>query len=224
VILVSPTEPDEIQALGRTSSLPEAYGVDFMFAVRGQLYGVQRKEFPNDFLASLSDGRLQKEALRMKYLSVAVLMLEGKPRWTLDGGLIHENVGLQFTRRQLRGLLWSFTFCFGVCPEWTDDISDTIAAIQSLYQWARKEEHVSLTRRPKRKDAWGDRLSGQDQAIYFLQGLPGIGPKLAGRIYEHFGCLPLVWTCGKEELARVSGVGPRRAEVLWTALRGHRPK
>lgn len=154
----------------------------------------------------------------MKRLSFAVLVLEGRPRWTLDGALIDGNTNLQFTRRQLRGLLWSLALQFGICPEWTDDPNDTIAAVQSLYQWAQKQEHLSLIRRPKRRDAWGEKLSARDQAIYLLQGLPGIGPKLAGQVYDHFGFLPLVWACNEKQLAAVPGLGPRRAKRLWELL------
>ena len=44
---------------------------------------------------------------------------------------------------------------------------------------------------------------------------------LAGALWDHFGEVPLRWTCTPDDLASVRGVGPIRAGKLWSALMGH---
>lgn len=214
MLLIAPTEPVQIRELGKTSSIPEKYGVDILFSANKQLIGIQRKQFPDDFLASLHDGRLNREISLMKQIK-SILLLEGKPRWSLDGALITDN--RQFTRRQLRGICWSIVFEFGIHVDFTDSITDTIFYIQWLKLYTEKNRHISLVRRPNLHDTWGGSLKGRDWAIYFLQGFSGIGPKLAEAIYDNLK-IPLKWTCSKEDLARV--LGKHRAERLWNALAG----
>jgi len=70
-MLVAPTEPMTLKALGTVSLVPEDYGSDFLWAspVFG-LVGVQRKE-ASDFVASVMDGRLDKELAQMKQLGLS---------------------------------------------------------------------------------------------------------------------------------------------------------
>jgi excinuclease UvrABC nuclease subunit len=50
--------------------------------------------------------------------------------------------------------------------------------------------------------------------VHFLQGIDGIGPEVAGRIYDHFGKVPLAWECQLEDLLEIEGVGKVRAAKL----------
>ena len=66
MLLVAPTEPPQLKKLGKVSSVPESYGLDYMFITHNSLIsGVQRKQFPGDFTSSLNDGRLGKEIVQM---------------------------------------------------------------------------------------------------------------------------------------------------------------
>jgi ERCC4-type nuclease len=79
--------------------------------------------------------------------------------------------------------------------------------------------HLSLRTRPKgqAKNDWGE-VTERSRALFLLQSFPGIGPTLAEAIIEHFGRVPLAWTCTKEELMKVNGIGKKRAEELWSCL------
>jgi len=214
MFLISPTEPEQLQLLGTLSWIPEDYGADILFSEQGKLIGIQRKAFPSDFLASLHDGRLAKEVAQMKQLDIALLMLEGRSRWTLDGELV-KDYGKPFNRASLRSLCYSIWSLYGIAIDWSDDVGDTASAIISLRAWAQRPEHLALARRPKPQDMWGGSLSDKDYAVHLLQSLPGIGPKTAGNIYDAFGCVPLQWTIGKKDLAQVPGIGKTRLEQLW---------
>ncbi len=207
MILVSPTEPPTIQQLGRMSSLPETYGCDMVWSVPEiGLFGVQRKGF-FDLIASLYDGRLQDELPRMANLPHSMLLIEGQPKWTSDGNLLHPYYS--FTHQQYRGLLWSVQQR-SIWVEHTGEVLETRQVVEWLYKWTQKPEHLSLVGRPSpRGNAWG-RVTNRDYAIHLLTSLPGVGPKLAGRIYDRFSRAPLRLDCTDVELLQVEGVGKEK--------------
>ena len=221
MMLVSPTERELLSLLsGRAMShpLPERYGADVLIVVEGRgKMAIQRKTL-DDLLASLEDGRLARELGLLSQVQYPALMLEGQPAWTSDGHL-RKPWSSRWTRTQLRNLLRSVWWVHGVAVEHTHDIADTAMAIIELEVWFRKTVHRSLLSRPKRssRDSWG-MSSKESSAIFFLQGLPGVGPGLATAIYRRFGKIPMSWTCAFEELKSVDGIGERRARALWEIL------
>jgi len=215
LLLISPTEPAPIKALGTTSSKPEKYGVDVLWFARKLKFGVQRKRFPDDFLASLHDGRLQRELAQMQALDGRFLVVEGYGMWTTHNLLIEA----PFSKQALFALFASFEQEFGVPAIRVKDMDETILAVQSLEAWSKKEEHRSLLQRPgPPKDKWGRRDS-KAWGLHLLQSFPGIGPKQAERIWEKYGGVPLRWeVSGPKELMEIEGIGKVKAQQLWEAL------
>lgn len=209
-ILVSPTERGLFATLGRTSALPERNGVDAYWVARGKQWGVQRKRFPEDFVASLHDGRLSKELGQMGKLDAAIILIEGYGKWTVTGEL----VDAPLSRSQLWGFIMSCFLTRGVLCIQVADESEGIELVKSLYKWSNKEAHRSLLSRPgPKKDAWGTRNS-KDWQIHLMQSFEGIGPGVAEAIIDHFGGVPLEWTVSVNELQQVKGVGAKRAQSL----------
>lgn len=220
-MLIAPTEPLPIRALGRIHSLPEKRGVDILFPAGGRMVGVQRKEV-HDLVASVRDGRLHREVQMMAgclasgpgRLGVAVLVVEGRFTWTVDGEWVEQ--GWRWTRRQHRGLLWSVR-SKGIWVETTTDAHDTADLCRDLEAWAKKDRHQSLDHRPGPVGAWG-KATTREYALHLLQGFDGVGPGLAGRIVDHFGRLPIGWLVTASELEEVAGIGKVRAKRLIGAL------
>ena len=205
--LVSPTEPPPIRAIGEVSLIPERHGVDVAFALGGdpgRLAGIQRKTL-DDLVVSLRNGRLGYELARTTSLAVKVLVVEGRVRWSPSGRLTTARPAID--RAALRGLLFSVQLA-GAWVLHTDDVADTIAAITHLRTFLAKPAH-SLTTRPPVADDWGVRL---------LRCLPSIGPVTARSIVDHFDGPPLQWDCTEDELARVPGIGAKRAAGLLDAF------
>ena len=210
VFLVAPTEPVELRRLGPTSGVPERHGCDVVWrTAAGALAGVQRKTL-SDLWASLRDGRLAREVAAMGGLSWAVLLLEGRLRWSASGTLATGQAPL--TRDQLRGIVLS-TQRRGIAVLHADDLDDTIAAIAHVRRWHDKRRHSALDARPA-PPAPGERAWG----VHLLQSFPLVGPTVAGNVVDHFGGVPLAWTTSVEELATVPGIGGKRAAALWHAL------
>jgi hypothetical protein len=52
-----------------------------------------------------------------------------------------------------------------------------------------------------------------------LQGIPNIGPGVAGAVFDHFGRVPLRWDVTEKDMMGVAGVGKKRVEQMMAALR-----
>jgi ERCC4-type nuclease len=215
-MLVAPTEPAQLRALGRVSSTPELYGADFLFAGKMGVVGVQRKEV-SDLFASVDDDRLAKESAQMQALSIGVLLIEGKMQWTNDGQLVSKYQS-RWTKTMLRGLLWSWQ-SKNLWVSYADSISDTQDWLSTFGRWIAKDRHSSLTGRKGPTSQWG-KADSRDWALHFLQGIPGVGPVQAAAIYDHFGGIPMTMDVDRRELEAVKGIGKKRAAVITGMFNG----
>jgi ERCC4-type nuclease len=174
--------------------------------------GCQRKE-QNDLIASVQDGRLAKELSQMVSLNLAVLIVEGKQQWSRDGYLL---TARSWTMAQQVGVLLSIQSrgCWLLA---TDSLDTTANTLTYLEKWLSKANHGGLNNRPKPVGSWG-KADSREWGIHLLQSFSGIGPEVAGRIYDTFGGVPLQWTVDEIDLMAVKGVGATRAEKMISSL------
>lgn len=186
-----------------------------MWAVRGIWHGIQRKAL-KDLVCSVEDGRLAKERLQWASVSGRVYLIVetgerggGAPREGPNGQLMSLGIfGRPWTGPALRALTYSI-MGDGVGIIWTKDEAETIARVREIEAWTRKERHVAAMGRPAaRPDVFGDR-SNRTYGVWMLTGLPGVGVEMAGRIWDHFGGMPIGLRegVGEKELTAVRGVG-----------------
>lgn len=222
MILLSPTDRALLDYLGKlaiSSSTPEEYGVDALSFIQrddGYLvsWGIQRKAFPQDFFASIRDGRLARELTLMHKLTYRVLVVEGDMEFTADGHLWAAFYS-RYTKSQIRNMLRS-VWLSGVFIERTSSVQDTANFVVETDSYFRDPVHRSLFSRSKSPalDGWGMRTE-QGMAEFMLQGLPGIGVTLACEIVSYFKRIPLRWDCTLDDLKLVPGIGDKKASVLW---------
>jgi ERCC4-type nuclease len=214
-IRVSPTEPPSLRAIGRTTLLPERFGADIAWASRLGSVGVQRKEFPGDFIGSVTDGRLGEQIAKLQRVAVRALILEGRGTWTTDGELV-TSWGQPWTLEGHWKLLMSVQLR-GVWVFQVNSLDETIALVKAMHAWSNKAEHRSLDSRPKAKGAWG-KPTDKEFACHFLTAFDGVGPEMAGRIFDRFGRIPLTFTVTPEEMEMVHGVGKKTIDKMYGAL------
>jgi len=195
--------------LGRSSSLPEKVGADFlMFSPVYGRVGVQRKTVL-DLVASVQDGRFQRELIDMRGLDVAVWLFEGRADWTSDGKLLSA-VRSTWTREQHFGLIFSI-FSQGYWVLHTDTAEETCWCLSAFEKWLGKETHKGVVARPgPQRNLFGE-TDTDGWRLHFLQGLPGLGPERAKEWLECFGGLGMRLV---GDPVRVAGVGKVTAKRI----------
>ena len=219
-ILVAPTELrhrafKELAVGGRGSGIPERHGVDFLFYYKKRAYGVQRKALA-DFLASVTDDRLYRECAQMQQIERAVLVIEGRVEWDLNGNLMKGSWGKGWTRDQFYAYLLSVR-AKGIWVEFTSDVEATAGFLRVFEKWVRKEKHIALETRPGVKALWGEKHH-RDFQRHVVMGFDGMGYERAEAWLGHFGGTGLAWTMTEEEMKKVPGVGPVLAKRLMESL------
>ena len=222
MILVSSTEPKRFHGLGKLSTAPEKFGVDFFWTVDRDegvaRYGVQRKEL-NDLIASVDDSRLAKETAQIKALDRAILVIEGKLKWTAGGDLVlasSKYTKQAWSKNAVQSLMLSLQDR-GWWLIQTANAQETVRFISNAHDWTQNT-HSTLDRRAKMSSPWG-KGTDKEFAVWVLQSAPGIGPEVAKKIYDHVGpCVGL--TVDDEKLLEVDGVGPKTVANLRKAFGG----
>jgi len=221
--LLSPSEVRLSELFGTsaiTSPIPEQKGADILIYTKLGLLGIQLKEVPNDFLASITDGRLARETSMLSVCEFRLLLLRGRFKYWPDGrvSLPGRREASRFTEKQVRGILFDIRYIKGVDYDYVDDYEDIVAYVKHLDQWMDKEKHLAMFNRPSGPKGTWTVPSVEEMQSWLLQGFEGIGPAKADSIISCFGGLPLAWTCSFKELMQVPGLSSRRAQYLWNFL------
>ncbi len=160
---------------------------------------VERKT-TKDFVISIIDGRLFSQASRLKrYAEVQLMIIEGTDLFY---------TGYEIDPQAIKGAIvslsvsWQIPLVFSKSPDGTAEIL-VMAGIQDVK--CRDE----ILKRPGRRPG---RL--QTRKLFMLQGLPGIGPRIAKRMLERFGSVEKVITAGEHELSCVDGIGRKKASMI----------
>jgi len=163
---------------------------------------VERKT-SRDFLLSIADLRLFDQIRRLKGTSYrTVLIVEGNPYRT----------DLDFTPEAIKGTLLSCQVVWQLPVIFTRSVAETAETLLTIGRQSQKNADTVLLRagyRPRRL---------RTRQLYFLQGLPGVGPALAKRLLEHFKTPQSVLKSTSEELAAVRGIGKEKAASIRKVL------
>src|SRR3972149_1124195 len=177
-ILISPTEPYEIKSdFGEYGISAPHLPSDYGWYVKGKRSLVQRKHIPGDMLASIQDGRFQRDMQilleNIEQGGRSYLLQEG--HWSCDKqGMILNPVRPSGWSYEKISELLSTVQEMGIELLISPDISMTALVIISQVRWELKEDHSSLSRRPGLVAEWG-KPSYASYTIWSYQGIPGVG-------------------------------------------------
>ncbi len=157
-----------------------------------------------DFAASLIDGRLFRQAGALAAeRDRAVMLLEGGDRdWQATG----------VRREALQGALITIGVFYGLALLWSVGPEESARLLVYLGRQTQQFVHGGLPRpgyRPKGRRA---------RQLFFLQGLPGIGPERAARLLERFGSIRAIMTARTEDLVGVGSIGQKTANNIRSIL------
>ncbi len=159
-----------------------------------------------DFAASLKDGRLFEQAIRLAASPMhKAMILEGSAHDRLDSGM---------RREALQGALITLTLFLGIPLLRSADAEESAKLM--LYA-ARQYDHIA-GQTPPRLFA-GKRPRGKRKTqLRILQSLPGIGPSTAHNLLEQFGSVEAILAADESALLGVAGIGSGRAKAIRWAV------
>jgi Fanconi anemia group M protein len=160
---------------------------------------IERKTV-SDFISSMINKRLIGQLESMQKYKNRILLIEGIDEQELysearflDGGM-HPNA--------IRGFLISILLKYKTPILFTKDVEDTAKFISVLAK--RKEKELSLNVSKKS-------FNSKERMQFIIEGFPGIGPKSAKKLLEHFKSLKNIFNASQEELESVIG---KKAEAV----------
>ena len=164
---------------------------------------IERKTL-QDFVNSIIDKRLlvQLAELRQKY-TVAVLIVEGEENiYRLRN--IHPNA--------IRGMFVTIAIDFQIPIVRTLNPRDTIMVLKNI------SERLTRSRKPLTVYTKRKPLTLEEQRMYVLESLPGVGSVLAKNLLEGFGSVGKVLNASEGELQKVEKLGPKKASNIRKVL------
>ena len=167
------------------------------YVINGTI-GVERKS-AEDFVQSIIANRLFDQIARLKRsTSRPLLIVEGNPY----------NTTHKIQNCAIRGAVLSVLVCWQVPVMFSKSKEDTVALLlmaarQDLNAFSQVAAHKNY--RPKRLVR---------RQLFFLQGIPDVGPVLATRLLKKFCNLKAVITATEKELKQVEGIGKNGAKKI----------
>jgi len=160
---------------------------------------VERKDV-DDFAASIIDGRLFEQAIKLKEAySKPIMIVEGE-NLTGSGRVRPE---------AMMGAYASILVDYGIPIVWTQKPSETA---QLMFSVARREQMKE--KRPPRIVTAAKPTSIEEQQEFIVSSLPNIDRTRAVRLLNHFHTVERVFLASKEELMSVSGIGEKISEEI----------
>jgi len=214
-----PTEPYEIKNdfgdLGISNpNLP----TDYAWFVNGLKSLIERKHIPQDLLASLSDGRLNKVTQilleNIERGGRSYLLLEGFMRCDSNGYILNPDRPSGWEIDKVSALISSIQ-AMGIQILLSPSMKETALVLISQMRWELKGDHRSLRTRPgPAHQPWGDRPSYAPYMIWGYQGFPGVSVVLAEILYEAASTYEKLLDMSVEDFAGLSRFGKKRSEGL----------
>lgn len=164
---------------------------------------VERKSAA-DFVASIMDQRLFQQIAKMKIeYTKPMILIEGDPFSTRS----------EIKPSSIAGAISYITAIEGVNLVTIANPSETALMLATMARHLQEGLGYEVpTRAGKPKPS---KLMSQ----YLVEGLPGIGPKNAQKLLNHFGSAINVFNASVEDLCTLKGLGVKTAEKLYAAIR-----
>ena len=159
---------------------------------------VERKS-KEDFVQSLMGNRLFPQCKRLKEnASHCLMIVEGNPYQTTH----------KTDPATIKGAILSILVAWQVPVIFSKNNNDTAELLLQAGRQNLKDNRFIKLRQgiPPKK------IRGQQ--LYFLEGLPKVGARLALRMLEHFGSISAIMNASAKELTAVEGIGKQKAKQI----------
>jgi Fanconi anemia group M protein len=160
--------------------------------------GIERKS-AEDFVQSIIANRLFDQIARLKRsVPRLLLIVEGNPYMTDH----------KIQDCAIRGAVLSVLVSWQVPVIFSKSRENTVA----LLLMAARQDTTAISQLAATKNYRPKKL--RNRQLFFLQGIPDVGPVLATRLLKKFGSLKAVINATEEELKQVEGIGGNNAKKI----------
>jgi DNA excision repair protein ERCC-4 len=188
--------PDALRELGSDVTLDVLPAGDYIVAPKML---VERKSIA-DLHRSVATGRLRRQLERLRATADRSWLLVEGPR--LDGGQISES--------GIRGAILAVVET-GIPVLWSGSARDS--ALWLLRLAARADVARPWVMR-------APRCGPTPTPVRLLCQIPGVSPRLAGRLLDRFGSVAAIASASEHELTSIEGIGKVRATNIRSSLSG----
>jgi Fanconi anemia group M protein len=160
---------------------------------------IERKTV-SDFVNSIINKRIIRQLQELQQYENKLLIIEGIDEQELysddntENRLIHPNA--------IRGFLLSVTIKHKIPVILTKNYEDTARYLAVLARKKEKESSLNVTKKS---------LNKKERLQFILESFPGIGPKTAKRLLQHFKSIKNIANASVEELTEVIG---KKADIF----------
>jgi len=171
------------------------------YAIEHAIY-IERKT-GRDLAISIIDGRLFRQASRMKRSSSRCLFL-------IEGSPFDTNIDI--SRDSIRGALVCLQAIWYIPVIFAADSGHACLIFTMITkQWNKLSHLVELRHgyRPKKLIT---------RQLYIIQSLPQVGPLLAKRLPDRFSSVQNIINASEEDLMKIEGIGRFKAQMIRAVL------
>jgi len=166
------------------------------YLINGEIL-IERKT-AEDFIQSITNNRLFPQCEKLKRaMAIHIIIIEGNPYKTDH----------KISKNAVQGALLSISVAWQIPILFSKDKTDTIDIL------IKTGKQMFIDRIPKLRKGHKPKKP-RNQQLYFLQGLPSIGPSLAYRLLLHFGSIAKIMKATKKQLVKVDGIGETKARKI----------
>lgn len=165
---------------------------------------IERKSV-NDFIASILDGRLFSQAIKLTSFEKALLIVEG----SLENAFEERDINKQ----AIHGAMFSIMLEFKIPILFAIDGYETCDLVYQLAKREQLKRDRPISYRVVKKS---DSLHVNQRNI--LEGFPFIGPTLAERLIKEYGSIRLFANTSLERLQKIENVGEKKAKIIFDVL------
>lgn len=159
---------------------------------------IERKTI-NDFISSMTNKHLINQLINLQQIENKLLIIEGTEEQELYSSSAN-NFGI--SENAIRGFILSILLNYKVPIIFTKDYSDSAKFMLVL---SKKQSHeIGINAKRKSRDI-------NEQMQYIIEGFPGIGPKTAKKLLEHFGTIKNIINADENEIKSLIG---KKSEIF----------
>ena len=222
MVIITTNEPKRVRELFR-DRLEMPMQFDMMLYTNSGAIGIERKKVPDDLLASVTDGRLNREILAMREeTQIQILLIHGKMKFNKDGTLKTWRRRPQrygWTEKGITNLKRTIRYVEGLYIEEAKNNYELVQVVNDLQSYFDEKNHLSLKSRSRIETSWFVPSRGE-RVIHYYDGLPGVATIGAKKLYDRFPSPMQLYEATVDDLLQIPGIGKVMANSIYNFLRG----